>query len=194
MASEATGKSPRRAEILRVAAELFASHGYHATGVKLLSDTVKIGRGGLYYHIGSKERILYEISKSQVDALLAVSAPIAASGIDPLDKLKFLTQELIQSIVANRAEWVVFFREFSALGEEHRRDVLASRDAYEALWASTFAEGYERGQSREVSVTMLKSILGMFNYSYLWLRADGSLSPREIADDMCSIILKGVWR
>jgi hypothetical protein len=39
---------------------------------------------------------------------------------------------------------------------------------------------------------MVKGVLGMFNYSYLWLTADGSRTPEQIADDFLDTIIIGM--
>ena len=39
---------------------------------------------------------------------------------------------------------------------------------------------------------MVKGVLGMFNYSYLWLTADGSRTPEQIADDFLDTIIVGM--
>ena len=39
---------------------------------------------------------------------------------------------------------------------------------------------------------LVKGLLGMHNYSYLWMREDGRLTPEEIADRFCDILLGGL--
>lgn len=39
---------------------------------------------------------------------------------------------------------------------------------------------------------MVKGLLGMFNYSYLWLTLDGPESPEDIADEFLDTVLVGM--
>jgi len=39
---------------------------------------------------------------------------------------------------------------------------------------------------------MIKGVLGMFNYSYLWLTADGARTPEEIADGFLDALITGL--
>jgi TetR/AcrR family transcriptional regulator, cholesterol catabolism regulator len=39
---------------------------------------------------------------------------------------------------------------------------------------------------------LVKGLLGMHNYSYLWMREDGRLTPEEVADRFCDILLGGL--
>lgn len=69
--------SARRSEILRAAAELFASAGYAGTSVKDVADACGILPGSLYHHFDSKEAIAVELLERYHAALDAVarSAP-----------------------------------------------------------------------------------------------------------------------
>ncbi|MBO0852486.1 MAG: TetR/AcrR family transcriptional regulator [Nocardia sp.] len=76
--------SERRAEILRTAAELFASAGYARTVVRDVADACGILAGSLYHHFDSKEAIAAELLARYHDALDAVAAgspgPAAITG------------------------------------------------------------------------------------------------------------------
>jgi len=39
---------------------------------------------------------------------------------------------------------------------------------------------------------VVKGLLGMHNYSYLWLREDGRLTPEEVGDRFCDVLLAGL--
>lgn len=39
---------------------------------------------------------------------------------------------------------------------------------------------------------MVKGLLGMFNYSYLWVTANGSRTPEQIADDFLDTVITGM--
>jgi AcrR family transcriptional regulator len=68
--------------IMCVAAELFASKGYHATGISELSEAVGMGRGALYHHISSKEDLLFEINSRYLRGLIDFGSgvPIGSGG------------------------------------------------------------------------------------------------------------------
>ena len=57
----------RRADaIVHAAALLFAQNSYDGTSIEDLEEGVGLSRGALYYRIGSKQNLLYEISKQHV--------------------------------------------------------------------------------------------------------------------------------
>ncbi|WNV91069.1 helix-turn-helix domain-containing protein [Umezawaea sp. Da 62-37] len=63
----------RRAEIRRVALELFTVRGYEATSMREIAERLDITKAALYYHFDSKESIvrsLFEERLATLDALI----------------------------------------------------------------------------------------------------------------------------
>jgi AcrR family transcriptional regulator len=184
--------SATRDRIHRIAAELFARNGYHATGMAELSQAVQLGRGALYYHITSKESVLYAISMGAIDQLIGPAREIAAHSDPAPAKIRALARELMKNIAAYRNEWTVFFREHVALTGDWHDEIMRSRDAYEALWWNVLDEGVQRGELIPIEPIVTKGILGMFNYSHLWLRPDGEISPEQVADRFAEVLISGL--
>ncbi|MGO8958756.1 MAG: TetR family transcriptional regulator [Streptosporangiaceae bacterium] len=185
------GESTRE-RIVRTAAELFAANGYDATGIAEIQAQAEISRGAFYYHIDSKQTLLFEISKNQVDNMNAVAAGIVVRE-EPADvKIGEMARSLLRNISDHRAEWAVFFREFVALKGERRAEILAARDMYECYWIELFEAGAREGALTEVTALQVKGILGMLNYTYLWLDPHGSVSPEELADSFVNLLLNGL--
>jgi len=181
-----------RERIYRIAAELFARNGYHATGVTQLSEAVGLGRGALYYHITSKESVLYAISMGAIEHLIEPSDLVVAGDGPAQARLRQLARVLMRNIAEFSNEWTVFFREHIALTGQWHADVMAKREHYEGLWAKLLAEGATAGEFVASDPILTKGVLGMFNYSYLWLRVDGPNTPEEVADRFCDVLLGGL--
>jgi len=179
-------------KILRTSAELFARNGYHATGIAELSSTLGISRGSLYHYIDGKQSLLFEICRTQVGRLNSVAAEIAARDTPAGDRLRDLARSLLANISDHRAEWTVFFTDFGALTGPAREEIIEARTRYEESWRSVIKDGTASGEFRAVPEIVVKGILGMFNYTYLWLRSDGPLSVDEIADEFLAVVLRGI--
>jgi AcrR family transcriptional regulator len=189
--TEVPGESVKQ-RVRRLSAELFATHGYHATGVQAISEAVGLGRGALYYHIVSKEQLLYEIAISQVQSMRSRAQTIADSDATVPEKLRALARSLISNLVEHRAEWTVATRDGGALAPELRAEVLAARDGYEEIWGQVLHDGVEEVGLRPVDMVDIKGILNLFNGTYLWFRADGRFSTDEIADRYLDMVLNGI--
>jgi AcrR family transcriptional regulator len=187
---------PRRVDqkqwIRRQAAVLWAAKGYHATGVQELCDVTGLGKGALYYHIETKQKLLYEISLANLETTIAEAQLIVASDSDATTRLRRLCQHLIRNIAECRPEWTVFAQEINTLRGHYRTEVMDQRARYEQIWSRLIQEGADNAEFREVDRVTVMGILGMHNWTYLWVRPDGSMSADEIANRFCDLILRGL--
>jgi AcrR family transcriptional regulator len=183
-----------RERVVAVAADLFARHGYHGTGIAELAKAVGLGRGALYHYIGSKEALLYAISRTQVDRMNAQAEAVLRAGLPPEELLREMARGLLRNIADHRSEWAVFFRDYSALSGERRDHVIAARERYEGYWRQALDRGVEAGVLRPTPALLVKGILGMLNYTYLWFEPDGALTPEELADEYVDTLLRGIRR
>jgi AcrR family transcriptional regulator len=186
-----TNKSAKT-RIFEAATELFAHNGYHATGVQELSEAVGLGRGALYYHIKSKEDLLFNISMSLLEDMLVKARLVADSDETPEEKIRQLGRELVENLAEHRAGWRVSLYESRSLSEDLHRHVVAARDAYEAIWADVLAKGTAENTLRPVSSMVLRGALGLLNSTHLWMGARGPVAPTDIADVFMDLLLDGL--
>jgi AcrR family transcriptional regulator len=136
-----------RERVVAVAAELFARHGCHATGIAELAKAVGLGRGAFYHYIESKEALLYAISRTQVDRMNAHAEATLRAGHPPEELLRGMARGLHRNIADHRAGWAVFFRDHSALTGERRDHVIAARERSESCWRQALGRGWRPGCS-----------------------------------------------
>lgn len=178
--------------ILRVAAEVFARKGYHGTGVAELGEAAGLKRGALYYHIGSKEELLYNLSKRHVEEALVRGRAVVATDLHPVDKLRALAREHVETIAARRHEVTVVMREMHALTGKRARQLQKLRDDYQHLFAQVLQEGVDQGVFRAADPVTVLGVMGMFNWTHVWMdKEKGPLSPEKIADRLTDLIVYG---
>ena len=186
-----TGESTNE-RILRVAAEVFARKGYHGTGVAELGEAAGLKRGALYYHIGSKEDLLYNLSKRHVEEALSRGQKVVDSDLHPVEKLRALAREHVQTIAARRDEVTVVMREMHALTGKRARQLTKLRDDYQKLFAQVLQEGVEQGVFRNADHVTVLGVIGMFNWTHVWLDIEqGPLTPEEVADRLTDVGVYG---
>lgn len=158
-----------------------------------LEKAVGLQRGALYHHIGNKEALLYEISVSQLRVMVETAERLSAAVSDEEERIRALARAILRNIAEHRLEWTVHYRDFNALTGERLRDVLDLRAQYERAWLDTFRAGTAKGLFQPMGDEVaFKGILGMFNYSYVWIDQSGRVSTDTIADMFCDIILSGI--
>jgi AcrR family transcriptional regulator len=187
-----TGFEANRARVIGIAAELFARNGYHGTGIAELGTAAGLGRGALYHYIGSKEAVLYSISKEQVDSMNAYAEQLLDEDLGAEELLRRMARGLLRNIAEHRSEWAVFFREYTALTGEWRDHVITARERYEGYWRQALDNGVRAKVLRQTPRLLVKGILGMLNYTYLWYEPDGELTPDEVADMFLDALIEGI--
>lgn len=175
--------------IIKAAAELFADRGYHAVGMTDLQKAVNLGRGSLYHHISSKEELLFDIAKAYIFELCQ-EAESAQSIKDPIKRLERLGYGLVEKIASHQSELIVCFREVHSLTKDRHNEVMALHTKYEKVWKETYIEGAMSGVFREYDGIVLKGLLGMFYYSYLWIRPGTNLNTKSIAEHLNDLSLR----
>ena len=189
-----TRRPDQKQRIRRKAARLFAENGYDATGIQELSESVGLGRGALYHHIGSKEQLLFDIITASVIDVVGEAEALLAEPIDAEEKVRRLSRMMMATVAEHLPEWTVFFREFEALRGPLRREALAWRERFEAVWEAVIADGVASGEFRRLDPIVVKGILGMHNYAHVWLRPRGRMHSEEISEVFCDLLLTGLRR
>jgi AcrR family transcriptional regulator len=190
--SKAPAEATQRERILRIAAGMFAARGYHAVGMAELGEAVALGRGALYHHISSKEDLLYDISRGYIADLAAHAKQAVASEQPPAARLAALGDHLMQKIAEHQAELTVCFREVQSLTGERRDEVMALHAQYEGAWKRLLQDGERERVFRPYDPIVLKGLLGMYFYSYLWLKPSGRTGPVAIAARFNEMALKAL--
>ncbi|WP_089155473.1 TetR/AcrR family transcriptional regulator [Micromonospora sp. NBS 11-29] len=185
-----TRSEDTRARILTASADLFARQGYHGTGLAELLDAVGLQKGGFYHHIASKEQLLLEIMLDPIDRVLASSDRILGSDADATTKFQRLGTDLGQAMAADLAAWTVFLREYSALGDEGKKQVLQRRQQYLNRWRRVLEDGTATGEFRKLDLAFVESVLGLFIYTFVWARA--ATPPEELTASIMGVLTHGV--
>jgi len=181
-----------RARILDTAAELFAEKGFHGTGVAEIGDAAGVQRGALYYHIGSKEELLWEILGAYTRLMLAEAERVVATVDDPISTLRDLLRAHVRLIIAHRREVAIQLRDVSALTGERAAQLQDLRDRIQHCWQDVLDAGHAAGLLRTADHVVTNSVLSMANTVVLWYRPHGDRSPDEIADILTATVLHGV--
>jgi AcrR family transcriptional regulator len=185
----------RRDEIVDTSATVFARQGYHATGIAELCEVNGFGKGAFYYYIGSKEELLTAIHDRVMDEVMAGADRVAEAGGSPSEQLAMHGEELLDVIGRYPDHVWVFLHEFPALTGERADQFRTRRRAYERRIEDVMRAGIDAREFRDVDVWLTaRAWLGMHNYTYLWLRAGGRMSPRDAATPFADLFLHGIGR
>jgi len=183
----------RRQAIIDTSASIFAQRGYHATGITELCAANDLGKGALYHYIGSKEELLAAIHDRVMDEVMAGAERVAQAGGSPSQQLAMLGDELLDVIHCYPDHVWVFLHEFPALTGERAERFRGRRRDYERRVESVLKAGVDSGEFRQLEPRLTAlAWLGMHNYTYLWLKAGGRFSARDVAKPFAEIFMRGI--
>ena len=183
----------RRAAIIDTSAHVFAEQGYHATGIVELCAVNGLGKGAFYHYIESKEELLAAIHDRVMDEVMLGADRVAAASDTPSAQLTMLGAELLDVIYRYPAHVWVFLHEFPALTADRAEQFRGRRREYERRVETIVQAGIDAGEFRDVDARLTAfAWLGMHNYTYLWLKAGGRLSARDVAQPFADIFIRGI--
>jgi len=182
-----------RDDILTAAARVFGERGYDGATLDEVAQAVGIKKGSLYYHIRSKEDLLFALHQRLADELLDNTHAALESATSPTERLRGVLRVAMRLIAEHKQEVTVFLHERQLLTSDRWREVVAKRDAYQRIVEDIVSEGIESGVFRPVPLKVATlGLLGMTNWGYQWFRSNGPLTADEIADAFADMVIEGL--
>ena len=181
----------RRAELVDVAARLFAEQGYHGTSMADLAEAMGVQKGSLYSLTDSKQELLVAVAREGAAAFHAALDGVPEDA-PPLERVRAALRGHLATVAAQLDSATVFTREWRFLEEPDRAGFRAERRRYEERWHDLLREAGERGALRaDLDVdTAVLLLLSAANWAYTWLRP--GTDTEALADRFCAILLDGI--
>ena len=176
------------------AARLFWKKGYAATTTRELAEALGVQKASLYYHMKSKEELLYDICVESLGNIRIAVTRALADESDPLARVRAMILAHVVSMLEDREKHATMLTELRALSATRRDEVVRLRDEYESLVRGVLSEAQGAGVLwREASAKELRlGLLNLLNWTIFWYRPDGEFSPEQLAGLFERIYLGGV--
>jgi AcrR family transcriptional regulator len=195
LVADAEFVSARRAEIVAIAGELFATRGYANTTVREIADAAGILSGSLYHHFDSKESMVEVLLRDFLERIGDEYVAVVATGAEPIATLRALVHVAFGALATDRAAVAVMLNEYSVLVQQPRFAFLHDAvEATERLWVGVLEAGMQAGDFRPdvPAPAVYRFLRDAIWVSVRWYRPDGPQRPDEIADDYLTVLLGGL--
>lgn len=185
--------NPALSRALEAAVGLFSRKGYTATSTREVAKLLGIQKATLYYHVESKEDLLFLICRSSLTQIRNDVETAIRDHPDPLERVQALICGHIESLLRDEAQHSTTFTEMHALSAERFGQVMKLRDGYENLVRAVLQEAQQAGiLRRDIEVKYLSlALLGIMNRVTVWYRRGGLLSPSQIGRLLAALFLGG---
>ena len=180
-----------RSRVLDAAVELFATQGYDGTSVAQVIGRAGVAKGGFYHHFASKDALLYEVYGDLISRQLVAMDEILARKSTPVDTLRALIGQLVESTAASARQATVFWREQHRLGDDRHAEYRRARRRYHDTVKRLVRDGQASGAFATVASadTVTFMIFGFVNELPLWFRPGGRKKPAQLATELADLVL-----
>ncbi|HLW78446.1 MAG TPA: TetR/AcrR family transcriptional regulator [Terriglobia bacterium] len=182
-------------EICRVAARVFYEKGYDGASMQDIADAVHLTKAGLYHHVDSKERLLFEIMNYGMDILDETVLQPAQSIADPRERLRRTIMGHIDLIVRARdLEITVILHENRSLTGELKKKIDARKKAYIRYLEELIGRTQELSGGKPLISPRVAAfaLLGSINWLYQWYHVQGPVKEDELAGDYVDFFFRGL--
>jgi len=184
----------RRADVVRLAGELFAQKGFRATTVREIAEAAGILSGSLYHHFDSKESIGDEILSSFFNDVLADYRAAVASAGSPRDVLEQIVRSTSRTLARHRPALAMLQNDWSYFSTQPRFSYLRKAvTEIERTWVTQLERGQESGMFRadldpRLTYRLLRDVLWIPSQ---W-RVAGGYSTDQVAEGLLRLLFHGI--
>ncbi len=175
------------------AAELFAARGFEATSAADIAGDGGFSKALIYHYFESKEEILQDLLETHMDALLEAAEASLHEGDEPRTRLRAFVRAHMRLYATSRAKHLLLINELDALPAKGKQAIVAQQRRLVDMAADLFADlAPALKQQEALRFPTAMSFYGMINWTCIWYRPDGTLSPDAFADLACDLFLGGL--
>jgi AcrR family transcriptional regulator len=178
--------------ILDQAAILFARKGFAGASIASIAELCNASKALIYHYYQSKESMLFDMLHTHCELLLKTAQDIMEQPeVHPEQKLRQLLRSFMAIYVSARAKHVVLLNDLHWLPEREQKQIRELErkvvDIFKGLVRSI------RPDLSEKTVTALSmSLMGSINWTYIWFKPEGALTPQKFADITAGLFFAGI--
>ncbi|MBG0562311.1 TetR/AcrR family transcriptional regulator [Actinoplanes aureus] len=177
--------------VLAAAVRLFNAHGYDATSMFDVAESLSITKSTLYHHVSSKEQLLEMAVDRALGGLEEAAEEVRATTAPATDRLEQLIRRSVL-VLAERLEFVTLLLRVHG-NTEVELHALARRRDFDRIVTDLVKQAQTEGGIRaDVDpATAARLLFGMVNSLVEWYRPDRG-DPEAIATTVATLAFEGL--
>lgn len=185
-------RASKREAVLRVAVRMFNERGFHATSLDDVAVGLHITKPTLYYYVKNKDEILFECVSIGLQMLQDAIAQEHARGGTAFDKLVAAMRRYVEIVTDDFGMCVIRVGE-DPLPAESRRKLRRFKAALDGEFRALIRQGIAEGAIAPCDPKIAAfTLAGALSWIGRWYRADGPLTPDEIARQSIALLAGGL--
>lgn len=184
----------RRAEILEAATQLFAAEGYANLDLQVLADALGVGKGTLYRHFVSKEKLFLAALDCVILQLHDYVESRSQKVEDSLEKIACAIRAYLEFFHHHPEAIEMLIQERAQFKDRKRPTYFEHRDANVERWRDIYRGLISDGHVRAFSPEHLSDIIGNLLYGTMFVNyiAKRNLPPDVVAEEIIEIVFHGI--
>ena len=179
--------------ILDQAAVLFAQKGFAGSSISTLAKSCNTSKALIYHYYPAKESLLYAMLSDHIDHLLeAARQALEAQKDGGAEKqLRHLLRVFMAIYASAEAKHSVLLNDLHWLPDEQQKQIRDKERQVLRIFRDLIDQ-LRPDLDSETRLGLSMSILGSINWTYIWFKQTGPLSPEQFADIAASMFFGGV--
>lgn len=181
-------------QLVQAAAKVFAEKGFEQARIEDIAAELGLLKGSLYYHVSSKNELLFLVVRQAVEPWIEALEPLATAEAPARKRLTDAIQQHMRHLWDQPVSRLFFEEALQALQPDQRAEISQLYDRYTYYFVRILKDGVASGEFRsDLNVRVVSlSLIGMMNWAQRWVKTDGPLSLDDIAESFAALILDGL--
>ncbi len=192
----------KRDEILGAAAACFAQMSYPAASMQEVAARLGTSKARIYHYYESKEALLFDLLDRYTQRLLAIIGETEAQAqrkrLDDRAALHALVEAFLIEYESSADKHVALLHDTKFLSDERTDGQVTQRELIvqrQRDVVSAFTRFLRRAyparltDANQTALTMM--VMGMINWTFTWLRPNGSISYADFAQEVIATLEGG---
>ena len=177
----------RRADLVRVAAQMFREKGFEGTTIRDIAHAVGMRSGSPFYHFANKHEILMAVMEEGLRlGLERTEAVLGDVHVAASEQFRRLVRAHYGILHDTGSDFIpVMLYDWRSLPDQYKRRIIELKDRYDAIWQRTLDALHAEGRLHTEPHLARLMILGAINFSATWYRAE-SRKPQAVNLDELS--------
>jgi len=159
--------------------------GYGGISAQDIADALDFSKANFFYHVKSKEELLYHIFVDTYELAIRHYEEILAREAPAAEKLRALIDFYIRLMTEHGAVMQVWFKERAHLTPEHEAEALKFERRIQALHRDFYTDAIRRGEFRDINPRLASiSMFGMCFALTKWPELRDQLSMAQLTEQM----------
>jgi AcrR family transcriptional regulator len=177
--------------ILDQAAVLFSQKGFAGTSIATIAKFCNTSKALIYHYYQSKETLLFDMLQSHCSLLLATANDTIKGDGNAETKLRNLLSLFMDIYVSSRDKHVVLLNDLHWLAEDQQREIEDLERQVVRIFRDLVTD-IRPDLDEKTRLALSMSIMGSLNWTYIWFKENGLLSPGAFAEIIATNFLAGL--